>query len=333
MIIESQSLISPRKPVRENTARQGEFRGHIRVSSAFRETWAFRLIWMPDVPHDAHRSQNHRETEHLRHERFAGAPETQDPEGDTNDGRAPHERSETERGGSGMAEVSVLPESHELERNRGQRAERSCEDRWHAEQEDEGRNSVLAPRHPKEARDDAQPEAEQKAEADLERTEGQRPSGPDLEQDQSEAGGNKDAREEAFEGRGRDPPRDQCADERAGQTRGHEEEGEPQEIEVERPCLTKDDVENRHAEADEEIRRDRPAHTTEEGQEDRRSVLASADPRETRKDADGQREEAAERKSQPSFRQRARRTVQGVLAKDRSAIYFSGASTRLISAG
>src|SRR2546421_12122712 len=110
---------------------------------------------MPDVPHDAHRSQNHRETEHLRHERFAGAPQNQDAAGDTNDGRDPHERSQTERGGSGMAEASRLPESHELERNRGQRAERSGEDRWHAEKEDEGRNSIVAPRHPTEDPDDA----------------------------------------------------------------------------------------------------------------------------------------------------------------------------------
>src|SRR2546423_2153476 len=299
-------------------------------SSAFRETWAFRLIWMPDVPHDAHRSQNHRETEHLRHERFAGAPQNQDPEGDTNDGRDPHERSETERGGPGMAEISVLPEAHELERKRGQGAERSCEDRRHAEQEDEGRNAVLAPRHPEEPGDDAQPEAEQKAEADLERTEGQRPSGPDLEQDQSEAGGNEDAREEALEGRGRDPPRDQCADERARQTRGNEEEGEPQEIDVERPGLTKDDIKNRHAEANKEIRGDRPPYTTEEGQEDGSSVLATADSRQAGKDANRQREETTDRKAEPSFCQGARRSVQGVLPKDRRSIYFSAASALLI---
>src|SRR2546430_9290534 len=143
-----------------------------------------------------------------------------------------------------MAEVSVLPESHELKRNRARRAERPGEARRHAEQEDEGRNPILAPRHPEEARDDAQSEAEQKSEADLERTEGPRPTGPDLEQDQSEAGGNEDDREEAFEGIGRDPPRDQGAQKRAGQTRGNEEDGEPQAIEVERPCLTKATVDN-----------------------------------------------------------------------------------------
>src|SRR5437660_4948570 len=232
-----------------------------------------------------------------------------------------------------MAEVSVLPESHELKRNRGQRTERSCEDRRHAEEEDENRNAVLAPRHSEEAGNDAEPEAEQKAEADLERTEGQRPTGPDLEQDQSEAGGNEDAREETFEGRSRDPPRDQGADERARQTRGHEEKGEPQEIEVERPRLTKDDIENRHAEANKEIRGDRPAHTTEECQEDGSSVLAPADAREAGKDANRQREETTDRKAEPSFCQDARRSVQGVLPKDRRSIYFSGASALLISAG
>src|SRR5437016_5046642 len=233
-----------------------------------------------------------------------------------------------------MAEVSVLPESHELKRNRGQGAERSSEDRRHAEQEDEDRNAVLATRHPEEAGDDAQPEAEQKAEADLERTEGQRPSGPDLEQDQSEAGGNEDAREEALEGRGRDPPCDQGADERARQTRGNEKEGEPQEIDVERPGLTKDDIKNRHADTNEEIRCNRPAHTTEECQEDGSSVLAPADAREAGKDANRQREETTDRKSEPSFGQSAaRRSVQGVLPKDRRSIYFSGASALLISAG
>src|SRR5437870_13912980 len=116
-------------------------------------------MWMPDVPHDAHRSQDHRQTEDLCHERLRGAPQKQDAQGDTNDGDDPHERAETERCGPGMAEVSVLPESHELERNRGQGAERPCEDRWHAEQEDEGRNSVLAPAHTEKAREDAQPEA------------------------------------------------------------------------------------------------------------------------------------------------------------------------------
>src|SRR6266550_3038655 len=224
-----------------------------------------------------------------------------------------------------MAEVSVLPESHELKRNRGQRTERSSEDRRNAEEEDEDRNAVLAPRHSEEAGDDAEPEAEQKAEADLERTEGQRPTGPDLEQDQSEAGGNEDAREETFEGRSRDPPRDQCADERARQTRGNEEKSEPQEIEVERPCLAKDDIKDRHAETNQEIRGDCPADATEEDQEDRSSVLASTDSREAGKDANRQREEATDHKSEPSFRQGARRSVQGVLPKDTCSIYFSGA--------
>src|SRR6266480_2333010 len=182
-----------------------------------------------------------------------------------------------------MAEVSVLPKSHELKRNRGQRTERSCEDRRHAEEEDEGRNAVLAPRH------------------------------------------SEEAGEETFEGRSRDPPRDQGADERARQTRGHEEKGEPQEIEVERPRLTKDDIENRHAEANKEIRGDRPPHTTEEGQEDGSSVLASADARPAGKDGNRQREETTDRKSEPSFRQGARRSVQGVLPKDTCSIYFSGA--------
>src|SRR5437660_12421043 len=106
-----------------------------------------------------------------------------------------------------MAEVSVLPESHELKRNRGQRTERSCEDRRHAEEEDENRNAVLAPRHSEEAGNDAEPEAEQKAEADLERTEGQRPTGPHPEQEQSAAGRKEDAREERVQGRGRAPAR------------------------------------------------------------------------------------------------------------------------------
>src|SRR5205809_2953819 len=162
-------------------------------------------MWMPDVPHDAHRSQDHRQTEDLCHERLRGAPQKQDAQDDTNDGDDPHERAETERCGPGMAEASVLPESHELERNRGQGAERPCEARRPAEQEDEGWNSVLAPGHTEKAREDAQPKAQQKAEADLEQTEGQGPTGLDLEQDQSEAGGNEDPREEALEGRGRDP--------------------------------------------------------------------------------------------------------------------------------
>jgi len=165
----------------------------------------------------------------------------------------------------------------------------------------------------------------------LEQTEGQGPTGLDLEQDQSEAGGNENPREEAFEGRGRDPFWDQGADKHAGQTRGNEEKGEPQEIEVERPHLTKDDIENRHAETNEEIRGDRPAHTTEEGQEDGSSVLAPADAREAGKNANRQRQETTDRKSESSLRQGARRSVQGVLPKDRSSIYFSGASAWLIS--
>src|SRR5947208_767545 len=108
-------------------------------------------MWMSDVPHDAHRSQDHRQTEDLCHERLRGAPQKQDAQDDTNDGDDPHERAETERCGPGMAEVSVLPESHELERNRGQRAERPCEDRRDAEQEDEDGNSVLAPADAREA--------------------------------------------------------------------------------------------------------------------------------------------------------------------------------------
>src|SRR5437870_1555225 len=122
-------------------------------------------MWMPDVPHDAHRSQDHRQTEDLCHERLRGAPQKQDAQGDTNDGDDPHERAETERCGPGMAEVSVLPESHELERNRGQGAEGPCEDRWHAEQEDEGRNSVPAPRHTAPAQAEPKPQAQYKAEA------------------------------------------------------------------------------------------------------------------------------------------------------------------------
>jgi len=48
---------------------------------------------MPDIPRDAHRSQDHREAEYLRHERLRGAPQNQDAQGDTDDGRDPHERS------------------------------------------------------------------------------------------------------------------------------------------------------------------------------------------------------------------------------------------------
>src|SRR5438093_230248 len=165
-------------------------------------------MWMSDVPHDAHRSQDHRQTEDLCHERLRGAPQKQDAQDDTNDGDDPHER----------------------------------------------------------------------------------------------------------------------AEKHAGQTRGNEEKGEPQEIEVERPHLTKDDIENRHAETNEEIRGDRPAHTTEEGQEDGSSVLAPADAREAGKNANRQRQETTDRKSESSLRQGARRSVQGVLPKDRSSIYFSGAS-------
>src|SRR5205809_141078 len=190
-------------------------------------------MWMSDVPHDAHRSQDHRQTEDLCHERLRGAPQKQDAQDDTNDGDDPHERAETERCGPGMAEVSVLPEPHELERFR-----------------------------------------------------------------------------------------DQGADKSAGQTRGNEEKGEPQEIEVERPHLTKDDIENRHAQTNEEIRGDRPAHTTEEGQEDRSSVLASADAREAGKNSNRQRQETTDRKSEPSLRQGARRSVQGILPKNRRSIYF-----------
>src|SRR5438309_5615726 len=62
-------------------------------------------MWMPDVPHDAHRSQDPRQTEDLCHERLRGAPQKQDAQGDTNDGDDPHERAETERCGPGMAEV------------------------------------------------------------------------------------------------------------------------------------------------------------------------------------------------------------------------------------
>src|SRR5437870_13628377 len=114
-------------------------------------------MWMPDVPHDAHRSQDHRQTEDLCHERLRGAPQKQDAQADTNDGDDPHERAETERCGPGMAEVSVLPESQELKRNRGQRPERSCEDRRHAEQEDEPRPAVLAPAHTPTAPEAAEP--------------------------------------------------------------------------------------------------------------------------------------------------------------------------------
>src|SRR5439155_576581 len=165
-------------------------------------------MWMSDVPHDAHRSQDHRQTEDLCHERLRGAPQKQDAQDDTNDGDDPHERAETERCGPGMAEVSVLPESHELERNRGQGAERPCEDRRHAEQEAEGWNAVLDP-------------------------------GP-----------------------------------------------------------------------------------AEQGQEDRSSVLAPADAREAGKNSNRQRQETTDRKSEPSLRQGARRSVQGILPKNRRSIYF-----------
>src|SRR5467141_1513650 len=161
----------------------------------------------------------------------------------------------------------MLQESCELKGDRNEGAQCSCGQSRHAEQEDEGRNSIFAGGHPEKPRDDAEPETQEETKADMERIDGDSPTGPDLEQDESESGGHENPREKDLESRRGDPLRDHGTHKHARQARRHKEKGQDQEIEVEVPCLAEDDVESRHAEANQKIRGDHPAHATEEGQE------------------------------------------------------------------
>src|SRR6267378_1002 len=203
----------------------------------------------------------------------------------------------------------MLQESRELKGDRNEGAQCSCGQSRHAEQEDEGRNSIFAGGHPEKSRDDAEPETQEETKADMERIDGDSPTGPDLEQDESESGGHENPREKDLESRRGDPLRDHGTHKHARQARRHKEKGQDQEIEIEVPCLAEDDVESRHAEANQKIRGDHPAHATEEGQEYRCSVLTSTDACEAGEHADRQGEETADRKSEPFLRQDPRRKV------------------------